>query len=46
MIKELTIEKTGLPVGWELTALGKVCEVIAGQSPESKFYNTNISLLY
>ena len=41
MIKELTIEKTGLPVGWELTALGKVCEVIAGQSPESKFYNTN-----
>jgi type I restriction enzyme S subunit len=41
MTKELTIEKTGLPVGWELTALGKVCEVIAGQSPESKFYNTN-----
>jgi type I restriction enzyme S subunit len=41
MIKELIIEKTGLPVGWELTALGKVCEVIAGQSPESKFYNTN-----
>ena len=41
MIKELTIENTNLPAGWELTALGKVCEVIAGQSPESKFYNTN-----
>ena len=41
MIKELTIENTNLPAGWELTALGKVCAVIAGQSPESKFYNTN-----
>lgn len=41
MFKELTIEKTSLPVGWELTALRKICEVIAGQSPESKFYNTN-----
>ncbi|MCH1437356.1 MAG: restriction endonuclease subunit S [Flavobacteriales bacterium] len=41
MIKKLTIEKTSLPAGWKLTALGKVCEVIAGQSPESKFYNTN-----
>jgi len=26
---------------WEEVELGKVCEVIAGQSPESKFYNTN-----
>jgi type I restriction enzyme, S subunit len=25
--------------GWELAKLGKVCEVIAGQSPEGKFYN-------
>ena len=41
MIKELTKEKTSLPFGWELTVLGKVCEVIAGQSPKSKFYNTN-----
>lgn len=41
MIKELTKENISLPIGWELTALGKVCEVIAGQSPESKFYNTN-----
>ncbi|MBI9031716.1 restriction endonuclease subunit S [bacterium] len=26
--------------GWEVKKLGDVCEVIAGQSPESKFYNT------
>lgn len=25
--------------GWEIKKLGDVCEVIAGQSPESKFYN-------
>ncbi|MCD6090969.1 MAG: restriction endonuclease subunit S, partial [Bacteroidales bacterium] len=25
--------------GWEIKKLGEVCEVIAGQSPESKFYN-------
>jgi type I restriction enzyme, S subunit len=26
--------------GWEIKKLGEVCKVIAGQSPESKFYNT------
>jgi type I restriction enzyme, S subunit len=26
--------------GWEIKRLGEVCEVIAGQSPEGKFYNT------
>jgi len=26
--------------GWEIKRLGEVCEVIAGQSPESKFYNS------
>jgi restriction endonuclease S subunit len=26
---------------WELVKLGDVCEVIAGQSPESSFYNKN-----
>jgi type I restriction enzyme S subunit len=25
--------------GWELKKLGVVCEVIAGQSPEGKYYN-------
>lgn len=25
--------------GWELKTIGEVCEVIAGQSPEGKFYN-------
>jgi len=25
--------------GWEVKKLGEVCEVIAGQSPEGKFYN-------
>ena len=28
-----------LPKGWEIKKLGEVCEIIAGQSPESKFYN-------
>lgn len=25
---------------WEIKKLGEVCEVIAGQSPESKYYNS------
>lgn len=31
--------QTKTPVKWEEKTLGEVCEVIAGQSPESKFYN-------
>ena len=27
--------------GWEVKKLGEVCKVIAGQSPEGKFYNSN-----
>jgi len=27
--------------GWEVKKLGEVCEVIAGQSPEGKYYNNN-----
>ncbi len=27
--------------GWERRKLGRVCEVIAGQSPEGKYYNTD-----
>jgi type I restriction enzyme S subunit len=27
--------------GWKTSLLGEKCEVIAGQSPEGKFYNTN-----
>lgn len=26
-------------MGWTVTALGDFCEVIAGQSPEGKYYN-------
>ena len=26
--------------GWQTTKIGEVCEVIAGQSPEGKFYNS------
>lgn len=26
--------------GWELRRIGDLCEVVAGQSPEGKFYNT------
>jgi type I restriction enzyme S subunit len=25
--------------GWEMKKLGEVCDVIAGRSPEGKFYN-------
>lgn len=27
--------------GWEIRKLGEVCKVIAGQSPEGKYYNTD-----
>ena len=27
--------------GWEIKKLGQVCKVIAGQSPEGKYYNSN-----
>lgn len=27
--------------GWEIKTIGDVCKVIAGQSPEGKFYNDN-----
>ena len=30
-----------LPRGWEIKKLGEVCLVIAGQSPEGKYYNEN-----
>jgi len=26
---------------WELKTIGEICKVIAGQSPEGKFYNKN-----
>ena len=29
-----------LPPGWEIKKLGEVCKVIAGQSPEGKYYNS------
>lgn len=29
-----------LPKGWEIKKLGEICKVIAGQSPEGKFYNS------
>ena len=33
-------KKHSLPKGWEIKKLGEVCEVIVGQSPEGKFYNS------
>lgn len=29
----------GVPQGWEVKRLGEVCDLVMGQSPESKFYN-------
>lgn len=42
MDKQLTIDSsqlTSMKKGWKIKKLEEVCEVIAGQSPESKFYN-------
>lgn len=33
MTKELTMEKTGLPVGWEMKTVGEVCEIFNGSTP-------------
>ena len=30
-----------MKAGWQVKKLGDVCTVIAGQSPEGKFYNTS-----
>jgi len=30
-----------MKAGWQIKELGDLCEVIAGQSPEGKFYNTD-----
>jgi len=30
-----------LPQGWEVKTIGEVCKVIAGESPEGKFYNAD-----
>lgn len=29
-----------IPEGWEVKKLGEVCNIVMGQSPESKYYNT------
>jgi len=36
----MNIRQMQLPKGWEIKKLGEVCKVIAGQSPEGKFYNS------
>jgi len=36
----MKIRQAQLPKGWEVKKLGEVCSVIAGQSPEGKFYNS------
>ena len=33
-------DKNSLPNGWEMKTLGEVCTVIAGQSPEGIYYNS------
>ena len=33
------IKNYKLPKSWEIKELGKVCEIIMGQSPESSSYN-------
>lgn len=36
----MNILQAQLAEGWEIKKLGEVCKVIAGQSPEGKFYNS------
>ena len=36
----MNVGQAQLPEGWEIKNLGEVCKVIAGQSPEGKFYNS------
>ena len=36
----MNVRQAQLPEGWEIKNLGEVCKVIAGQSPEGKFYNS------
>lgn len=33
-------QKMNLPKGWEMKKLDEVCTIIAGQSPQGKYYNT------
>ena len=35
MVKELTIEKTGLPVAWELKTIADVTKIVAGGTPKT-----------
>lgn len=35
----MNVRQAQLPEGWEVKTIGVVCKVIAGQSPEGKFYN-------
>ena len=35
----MNVRQAQLPKGWELKKIGEVCKVIAGQSPEGKYYN-------
>ena len=35
----MKLRQAQLPQGWEIKKLGEICEVIAGQSPEGKYYN-------
>ena len=39
-LKKSTVSSQ-LPKGWKVKKLGEVCEVIVGQSPESRYYNIN-----
>ena len=36
----MNIRQAQLPQGWEIKKLGEICHIIAGQSPEGKFYNS------
>ena len=40
-VKMVDSELEMIPEGWEVKRLGDVCSIVMGQSPSSKFYNTN-----
>jgi type I restriction enzyme S subunit len=40
-VKMMDLELGDIPEGWEVKRLGDVCIIMMGQSPSSKFYNTD-----
>jgi type I restriction enzyme S subunit len=38
-VEMVNVDSRILPAGWEISSLGKECQIVMGQSPKSEFYN-------